>query len=229
MAAAGERYDACLVGEPTCPSRLGDMAKVGRRGSLRGTLTVIGRQGHTAYPQRADNAAHRAVAMLSALLAEPIDAGTAWFQPSSLQITSIDIGNPASNVVPGEAVARFNIRYNDLHDAASLEQWLRQRLDRCGGRYELEIVSSGDAFLTEPGPLSELLAASVEAVTGLRPELSTSGGTSDARFVRRYCPVIEFGIVGATMHQVDEQVATADIEALARIYEAFLRRFFGIA
>ncbi len=229
VAQAGERFDACLVGEPTCPERLGEMAKIGRRGSLTGELRVLGRQGHTAYPQRADNAAHRAVAMLAALLAEPIDEGTSWFQPSNLQVTSIDIGNPASNVVPGAARARFNIRYNDLQTAASLERWLRERLDRQGGGYELELSSSGDAFLTEPGPLSDLLAASVEEVTGVRPELSTSGGTSDARFVRRYCPVIEFGIVGSTMHQVDEHVAVADIEALARVYEVFLRRFYGIA
>jgi succinyl-diaminopimelate desuccinylase len=229
VTAAGNRFDACLVGEPTCPERLGEMAKVGRRGSLTGELRVLGRQGHTAYPQRADNAAHRAVAMLGALLAEPIDEGSSWFQPSSLQLTSIDIGNVASNVVPGMARVRFNIRYNDLQTVGSLERWLCQRLDREGARYELELRSSGDAFLTEPGPLSDLLAASVEAVTGLRPELSTSGGTSDARFVRRFCPVIEFGIVGSTMHQVDEQVAIADIEALARIYEVFLRRFFELA
>ena len=152
VAQAGERFDACLVGEPTCPERLGEMAKIGRRGSLTGELRVLGRQGHTAYPQRADNAAHRAVAMLAALLAEPIDEGTSWFQPSNLQVTSIDIGNPASNVVPGAARARFNIRYNDLQTAASLERWLRERLDRQGGGYELELSSSGDAFLTEPGP-----------------------------------------------------------------------------
>jgi succinyl-diaminopimelate desuccinylase len=222
----GERFDACIVGEPTCLERLGDVAKIGRRGSLTGHLVVLGRQGHTAYPHRADNAAHRLVAMLQALLSEPLDAGTAFFQPSNLQVTTIDVGNPATNVIPGEARASFNIRYNDLHTRDSLDAWLRERLDRVGGGYELETVTSGEAFVTQPGPLSDMLSGAVEEVTGRRPELNTSGGTSDARFVRRYCPVIEFGLVGQTMHQADEHVRLEDIGGLTRIYGTFLDRFF---
>jgi succinyl-diaminopimelate desuccinylase len=222
----GERFDGCLVGEPTCPGSLGDMAKVGRRGSANGRLEVQGRQGHTAYPQRADNAAHRLVRMLDTLISTPLDQGSDHFEPSTLQITTIDIGNPASNVVPARATARFNIRYNDRHDAAGLERWVRARCDEIGGRYDLQFQSSGDAFLTAPGKLTEILSGSIEAVTGRRPVLSTSGGTSDARFIRHYCPVVEFGLVGATMHQVDEHVAVDDIRALARIYEAVIERWF---
>ncbi len=224
-AAEGERLDACLVGEPTSLAEVGDLAKIGRRGSLTGRLRVFGRSGHVAYPQRADNAAHRLVAMLHALIAEPLDEGSPHFEPSGLQVTSIDIGNPASNLVPGRAEAVFNIRFNDRHDRASLEGLIRQRLDACGGRYELETSCSGEAFLTPPGPLSEILCAAVAEVRGRRPRLDTSGGTSDARFIRRYCPVIELGIVGRTMHQVDEAVELADIELLTRIYRAFLERF----
>lgn len=229
MAERGERPDACLVGEPTSPQVLGDMAKIGRRGSANVTLVVHGKQGHTAYPHRADNAAHRLVAMLAGMIAEPLDAGSELFEPSTLQITTVDVGNPASNVVPARAEARINIRYNDLHDQASLERWLRRHCDAVGGRYELTLRSSGDAFFTAPGPLSERLSDSVEAVTGRRPELSTSGGTSDARFVRAYCPVIEFGLVGATMHQADERVAVADIQALTRIYRDFIGRWLAAA
>ncbi|MDF1585667.1 succinyl-diaminopimelate desuccinylase [Marinimicrococcus flavescens] len=228
-AGRGERWDAAIVGEPTCPAELGDMMKIGRRGSMTGRLVAIGRQGHTAYPHRAENAAHLVVAMLQALLAEPLDGGSELFEPSNLQVTSIDIGNPAGNVVPERAVATFNIRYNDRHDAASLERWLRERLDKAGGRYELEVRSSGDAFFTRPGPLSDMLGQAVEEVTGRRPELSTSGGTSDARFIKRYCPVVEFGLVGQSMHQVDENVALADIEGLTGVYQAFLWRFFAAA
>lgn len=225
----GHRFDACIVGEPTSVGALGDMMKIGRRGSFTGWLRVQGRQGHVGYPDRADNAAHRLVRMLDVLLAQPLDAGSAYFQPSSLQVTTIDIGNPATNVVPGTARAVFNIRHNDLFDSASLEQWVRARLDEAGGAYELEVKSSGNAFITEPGPLSRQLAAAIEAVTGRQPELSTSGGTSDARFIARHCPVVEFGLPGTTMHQVDEHVVVEDIMGLARIYEEFLRRFFGSA
>jgi succinyl-diaminopimelate desuccinylase len=223
----GERFDAAIVGEPTCPTRLGETAKIGRRGSLVGWLTVRGRQGHTAYPDRADNAAHRLLECLRALREEPLDQGTEWFQPSSLAITSIDIGNPTPNVIPAEARATFNIRYNDLHTQGSLETWLRHRLDAIGGAYVLRTAASGDAFLTQPGELAEKLSVSVEEVTGQRPELNTTGGTSDARFIRRYCPVIEFGLVGASMHQSDEHVGIADLEGLTEIYVAFLERFFG--
>jgi succinyl-diaminopimelate desuccinylase len=223
----GERFDHCILAEPTSPAVLGDAAKIGRRGSLTGRLTVRGRQGHTAYPDRAVNAAHLMTAMLHAILAEPIDAGTAHFQPTNLQLTTIDIGNPATNVVPGEAVAGFNIRYNDSQNLETLERWLRLRLDRAKAEYTLDLRSSGDAFITEPGWITEILQASVLEVTGRRPELNTSGGTSDARFIKSYCPVIEFGLVGATMHQVDEHVAVADIERLTLVFEALLGRYFS--
>ncbi|HFD15170.1 MAG TPA: succinyl-diaminopimelate desuccinylase [Rhodospirillales bacterium] len=225
-AARGERLDACLVGEPTSVEEVGDLAKIGRRGSLTGRLVVHGRAGHVAYPQRADNAAHRLVAMLRRLIAEPLDEGSAHFEPSSLQVTTIDVGNPASNVIPGRAEAVFNVRFNDRHDRAGLERLLRRRLDACGGRYELATSCSGEAFLTPPGPLTEILCEAVAELRGRPPRLDTSGGTSDARFIRRYCPVVELGIVGRTMHQVDEAVEVEDIERLTRIYRAFVERFF---
>jgi succinyl-diaminopimelate desuccinylase len=225
----GERFDACLVGEPTSPERLGDAAKIGRRGSVVADLVVRGRQGHTAYPQRADNAAHRLVAVLHRLITTPLDEGTEWFEPSNLQLTSIDIGNPAGNVVPSEARARLNIRFNDRHSHASLEAWLHGQIAPQAPDYTLTVTGNAEAFVTAPGELSELLARSVEAETGLRPALSTSGGTSDARFVQRYCPVIEFGLVGTTMHQANEHVTVADIEGLTRIYQRFLRLFFAAA
>ncbi|MFO1036462.1 MAG: succinyl-diaminopimelate desuccinylase [Geminicoccaceae bacterium] len=225
----GETFDACLVGEPTCPEHLGDMAKIGRRGSLVGRLKVRGKLGHTAYPQRADNAAHRLVAALQALATTPIDGGTEWFEPSNLQVTSIDIGNPAANVVPGEASAVFNIRFNDGQSVAKLEAWLRGLIEPLAPDYDLNVQSNADAFVTAPGPLTDMLADAVEAVTGLRPKMSTTGGTSDARFIKNYCPVVEFGLVGTTMHQADEHVAVADIQGLTRIYEAFLDRWFGRA
>ena len=223
----GERFDACLVGEPTCPERLGDTAKIGRRGSVTCRLTVRGRQGHTAYPQRADNAAHHITAVLHDLIAARLDEGTDWFEPSNLQVTSIDIGNPAANVVPGEATARFNIRFNDRHTRDSLERWLQARIAAHAASFELEVTSNADAFVTAPGPLSEILSQSVRAVTGRTPQLNTTGGTSDARFIQRYCPVIEFGLVGTTMHQTDEHVRVADIEGLTRIYTTFLERFLA--
>lgn len=225
--AQGERFDACLVGEPTSVERLGDTAKIGRRGSVSCTLKVRGRQGHTAYPQRADNAAHRLVGVLERLIATPLDEGTEWFQPSNLQVTSIDIGNPAANVVPGEATAQFNIRFNDHHTRDSLEAWLRGIVAPLAPDYELVAIGNAEAFVTAPGELSEALADSVEAETGLRPQLSTTGGTSDARFFPGHCPVVEFGLVGTTMHQSDEHVTVADIEGLTRIYLRFLRRFLA--
>ena len=223
----GERFDACLVGEPTSPERLGDAAKIGRRGSVVADLVVRGRQGHTAYPQRADNAAHRLVAVLHRLMTTQLDQGTEWFEPSNLQLTSLDIGNPAGNVIPGEARARLNIRFNDRHTHASLEAWLHEQIAPLAPDYTLVVNGNAEAFVTAPGELSELLARSVEAETGLRPALSTSGGTSDARFVQRYCPVIEFGLVGTTMHQANEHVTVADIEGLTRIYQRFLSLFFA--
>lgn len=219
--------DACVVGEPTSRERLGDVAKIGRRGSLTGRLTVFGKQGHTAYPERAENAAHRLIELLSALLALRLDEGTAHFPPSSVQIASIDVGNPASNVIPGEARALFNIRFNDRHSGALLERRLRTLFDALGGAYELSVTIGAEPFLTERGPLTETLARAIEEVTGSRPRFDTSGGTSDARFFARYCPVVEFGLPGPTMHQIDEQVRTSDIAGLARIFEVFLEHFFG--
>lgn len=217
----GERLDACIVGEPTNPTRLGEMAKIGRRGSFTGRLTVHGIQGHTAYPHLADNPIHRLGHMIQALT-EPLDEGSAHFQATTLQFATVDVGNPANNVIPAEAKAVFNCRFNDLHTAASLEAEIRRRLDKVGGRYDLSCECSGESFLTPPGDLSTLLVAAVKAETGLTPDLSTTGGTSDARFIKDHCPVIEFGLAGATMHKVDENVPVADIVALSRIYERVL-------
>lgn len=227
LAARGETLDACLVGEPTNVAALGDMIKIGRRGSLNATITVRGTQGHTAYPHLADNAAHRLVAMLAALLAEPIDRGSAHFQPSTLEISTIDIGNPATNVIPGRARAVFNVRYNDKWSSGSLETWLRQKLDRVArDRYELAVQVSGEAFLVPPGEVSDLLTKAIRRVTNRTPELSTAGGTSDARFIHRYCPVAEFGMVGQTMHKVDESVPVLDLRHLTEIYRLVLEGFF---
>jgi succinyl-diaminopimelate desuccinylase len=223
----GEKLDACVVGEPTSATLLGDMIKIGRRGSMTGRLAVEGVQGHVAYPHLADNAAHRLVAMLGALTATPLDDGTGHFQPSSLQVTTIDIGNPATNVVPGLARAVFNIRFNDRWTSDRLKAWVGEKLAAIGGKYALSWEVSGESFLVPPGPVSEKLTAAIGAVTGRTPELSTTGGTSDARFIQAYCPVAEFGLVGQTMHKADERVAVADIVELAAIYQAFLDRFFG--
>ncbi|MBC7801674.1 MAG: succinyl-diaminopimelate desuccinylase [Gemmatimonadaceae bacterium] len=225
MAAHGHIPDLCVVGEPTNPERLGDVIKVGRRGSLNATLTVHGTQGHAAYPARADNPVHRLVRALDALIAAPLDAGTAWFEPSSLQVTSIDVGNGATNVIPGAAVARLNIRFNDGHTGAGLDAWLRAAIAPHADRFDLDVSISGEAFLTTPGPLVDRLAATVEATTGIAPRLDTGGGTSDARFIARHCPVAEFGLVGATMHQANERVPVADLRHLARIYGAILTEF----
>ena len=225
----GERLDACLVGEPTNPAALGETIKIGRRGSLTGRLTVHGVQGHIAYPQNADNPIHRLLRMLSAALARPLDDGSAHFEPSSLQIASIDVGNPTSNVIPAAARAVFNIRFNDRHDSAGLERRLRACFDEAGGRYDLAVEVSGEAFLSPPGPLSDLVAGAVERVTGRRPELGTGGGTSDARFIKDHCPVVEFGLAGPTPHKVDERVPLADLTALTEIYGAVLDGFFAAA
>jgi succinyl-diaminopimelate desuccinylase len=226
MQQRGEKLDACVVGEPTNPTVLGEMAKIGRRGSFTGRLAVYGTQGHVAYPHLAENAVHRLGRMI-ALLTEPLDRGTDHFQASSLQFTTVDVGNPTTNVIPGEARATFNIRFNDTWNPKSLETEIRQRLDLAGARYELKIECSGGAFVTPPGPLAEMLSNAVQQITGRKPELSTTGGTSDARFIKDYCPVIEFGLTGETMHKIDENVATADIEKLSRIYERVLERFFA--
>jgi succinyl-diaminopimelate desuccinylase len=226
----GETLDMCLVGEPTNPEALGDMIKIGRRGSLTGHLTVQGVQGHTAYPHLADNPVHRLVDMLEVLTHATLDEGTEHFQPSTLQISTVDVGNPANNVIPATARATFNIRFNDRHSGDSLTAWLRTRFDAAigpGGRYDLDVRVSGESFVSEPGPFVAAVSAAVEAETGRTPELSTSGGTSDARFIQKHCPVAEFGGVGKTMHKIDEQQPVATLEALTRIYRGVLDRVFA--
>ncbi|MGH6894054.1 MAG: succinyl-diaminopimelate desuccinylase [Dongiaceae bacterium] len=227
LAAEGERFDACLVGEPTNPKRLGEMAKIGRRGSWTGHLTVKGVQGHIAYPHLADNPTHRLARMIVALAERPLDSGTAHFEPSTLQVSTIDVGNPATNVIPAEARASFNSRFNDGFTPETLEAEVRRRLDSVGGDYDLRVECFGVSFVTPPGPLSDLVIEAVRSVTGLKPELSTTGGTSDARFIKDYCPVIEFGLTGQTMHKVDENVAIADIQQLSEIYERILESYFN--
>ena len=222
-----EKIDCCIVGEPTNPDFLGGMAKIGRRGSLTGWLTVFGTQGHTAYPHLADNPLSRLVKMLAPLSEETLDEGTKYFPPTTVAIASIDTGNPASNVIPNKATATFNIRFNDSRTSEEIENWLRNIFEEVGGKFELETACSSNAFITQPGALSEDLVDSVKEVTGLSPELSTTGGTSDARFIRKYCPVIEFGGVGKTMHKINEHVEIDDIRVLSDIYFALLRRFFS--
>jgi succinyl-diaminopimelate desuccinylase len=216
MRASGDIPDLCLVGEPTCVNRLGDMAKIGRRGSVNVFLTAEGTQGHVAYPHLADNPLPRLVALLAELDALMLDEGTDWFLPSNLEITDIAVGNPAHNVIPARAEARISIRFNDLHTGEGLGARVAEIAARHGASARSDI--SGEAFLTAPGPFSAIVAAAVTAETGIVPELSTTGGTSDARFLRQFCPVVEFGLCNATMHKRDEAVALADLDVLARIY-----------
>jgi len=226
----GERLDHCVLGEPTNVEVLGDMIKIGRRGSLTGHLTVHGRQGHVAYPERASNPVHAMARLVTSLLATPLDAGSAHFAPSNLEMTTLDVGNPTTNVVPAEARASFNIRFNDLWTPATLEAEIRRRLASAGEDIRCTAVfapTNAVAFLTEPGPFVALVAAAVEAVTGRRPALSTTGGTSDARFIKDYCPVVEFGLVGRSMHQVDENTPVAELEELTAVYAEVLRRYFA--
>ncbi|NMM43538.1 succinyl-diaminopimelate desuccinylase [Rhodospirillaceae bacterium KN72] len=229
LAELGETIDHCITGEPTNPAELGTMMKIGRRGSLNGYITVEGIQGHTGYPHLADNAAHRLSKMLASLVDWRIDEGSDHFEPSVLSVTQIDVDNAATNVIPAQGTARFNIRFNDLHTSASLEQKIRDRLTEAAGpgaNFSLDIVVSGESFLTPPGLLSDLLTDACTAVTGHKPDLSTTGGTSDSRFIKDYCPVVDFGLVGKTMHQVDERVATADIVALTAIYRHVIDAYF---
>jgi succinyl-diaminopimelate desuccinylase len=218
----GETLDACLVGEPTSEARLADMVKIGRRGSLNGRLTVNGTQGHAAYPQLADNPVHHLLRMLHNLTGEPLDSGSEHFPPSCLQVTTVDVGNPATNVIPAAATAAFNVRFNDRHSSASVERWLRERLGRAGADYQLEIRVSGESFLCPPGPWSDVIGGAVEQVTGHPPALGTTGGTSDARFIKDHAPVAELGLLNATAHKVDERVALDHLETLSAIYEAVL-------
>lgn len=227
MKQQGESIDACLVGEPTNPNTLGEMAKIGRRGSFSGHLVVGGTQGHVAYPHLADNPLPRLVAMLDRIARLKLDDGNDHFQPSNLEITTVDVGNAASNVIPAKGEARFNVRYNTLQDAAGLERMVRDACDAVGGDYTLTVRNSGDPFLTEPGPLTEILTAAIQAELGVTPDLSTTGGTSDARFIKDACPVVEFGLVSQTMHKVDERAGVDDIAHLTNIYEKVLRGFFS--
>lgn len=231
MAAEGERMDVCLVGEPTCPEVLGDMIKIGRRGSLTVDITATGIQGHVAYPDKARNPVHALLGLLGVLTATPLDAGTAQFPPSGLQVTSVDVGNPATNVIPQTARAVLNIRFNDRHSGASLIARLQAEADRIaastGVTLTLDSRLSGEAFVTQPGPLTDLVSAAIHDVTGRTPVLSTTGGTSDARFIRAQCPVVEFGLVGNFMHQLDERVPVAEITDLSATYRRILERFFA--
>ncbi|AJY47342.1 succinyl-diaminopimelate desuccinylase [Martelella endophytica] len=239
--ARGERWDAALVGEPTNPDALGDMIKVGRRGSLSGRITVTGTQGHVAYPHRADNPLRALTAMLSALMATPFDDGTDRFPPSNLEVTSVDTGNPATNVIAATATAVFNIRFNDRWSEETLKAEIAARLERAAAdtalrpgrepaRFALEWLGRvSPVFLTRDDKLAGGLSDAIKAVTGREPALSTTGGTSDARFIKDYCPVVEFGLVGESMHKVDENVPVADLEQLTRIYRAFIERWFAIA
>lgn len=224
-----ENWDASLVGEPTNPDALGDMIKIGRRGSVSAQITVHGKQGHVAYPHLADNPARGIVALCAALMAAPLDDGSADFQPSNLEVTTIDIGNQASNVIAAEARASFNIRFNDNWTLAGLKTEIEGRLAKVEARYTLEWKPApSDVFLTRDEKLVATLSASIRKITGRTPKLSTTGGTSDARFIKNYCPVVEFGLVGQTMHMVDERVAVSDLEQLTLIYEQFIRDWFGV-
>jgi succinyl-diaminopimelate desuccinylase len=226
----GEHFSHCIVGEPTNAQTLGDMIKIGRRGSLNGRLTIRGKQGHVAYPQRADNPVPHLLALCAALKETPLDTGTDWFDATNLEITSIDIGNAATNVIPGEALVRFNIRFNDLWTPESLAGEIRRRLlsARAAEQFELAFdPCNAVSFVTQPGPFTEIVAKAIEAETGRRPEFSTSGGTSDARFIAKYGPVVEFGLVGKTMHQIDERVPVTDIDGLTAIYARILDAYFA--
>ena len=225
MRANDQIPDFCLVGEPTCPVKLGDMVKIGRRGSVNIKIEVHGTQGHVAYPHRADNPVHRLIRALDALTSAPIDAGTDWFEPSSLQVVSIDVGNSATNVIPSSARAALNIRFNDGHSGASLIAWVRATVARYAERFDLESSVSGESFVTKPGKLVDILRDAIARATGIDPKLDTGGGTSDARFIANYCPVAEFGLVGATMHQADECVPVAELRDLAKIYRDIVAAF----
>ncbi|KIC49664.1 succinyl-diaminopimelate desuccinylase [Tateyamaria sp. ANG-S1] len=231
MQAQGEAMSVCLVGEPTCPETMGEMMKIGRRGSLTAWFTVTGVQGHSAYPHRAKNPLPPLMRLMDQLASHELDQGTDHFDPSTLAVVTVDTGNPATNVIPAQARAAVNIRFNDTHSGDSLTAWLRAQADAVATAYavEVEVVVkvSGESFLTPPGPLSDLVARAVEVETGVTPVLSTSGGTSDARFVKDHCPVVEFGLVGQSMHKVDEHVDVAHIRQLKSIYGRILRDYFA--
>jgi succinyl-diaminopimelate desuccinylase len=231
MTEAGERMDACLVGEPTCPDRMGEMVKIGRRGSMTAWITLTGVQGHSAYPHRAVNPVPAMARLADRLSSHGLDEGTAHFDPSTLAVVSIETGNAANNVIPAQCRAIVNIRFNDAHDSAGLTRWLQDEIDGVAEAFgvtgEMRVKVSGESFVTPPGPLSALVTAAVEAETGVTPALSTTGGTSDARFVKDHCPVVEFGLVGRTMHQVDERVEMDQVRQLKAIYGRILLDYFA--
>ncbi|MDO8977983.1 MAG: succinyl-diaminopimelate desuccinylase [Afipia sp.] len=227
----GEKFDHCVLGEPSNVNEMGDTIKTGRRGSQSGTLIVDGVQGHVAYPHRASNPVPDIAALIATLSGDPLDKGTEHFQPSNLEFTSVDVGNPAWNVIPAQARARFNIRYNDCHTRESLRALIEERVVKASGnRIKAHVAwepSNADVFRTKPGPFTDLVVAAIEDVTGRKPELNTGGGTSDARFITHYCPVLEFGLVGQTMHQIDERTPVSDLEKLTKIYRSVLDRYFA--
>jgi succinyl-diaminopimelate desuccinylase len=231
LKATGEAIDHCLVGEPTNEAVLGDMIKIGRRGSFSATVRFIGAAGHVAYPSRAKNPLPALVALLDRLTREPLDEGTTEFQPSHLELVSVDVGNEAANVIPRAATGRFNIRFNDRHSQASLRSWAKPLIERAaeeaGLQCEISFMGNGEAFVTKPGPFTDLVAQAIHSVTGRRAALSTTGGTSDGRFIKGFAPVVEFGLVGASMHKLDEHASLADIEALAQVYQRILGTYFA--
>lgn len=231
MADNNENMSVCLVGEPTCPDAIGDAMKIGRRGSITAWVTVTGVQGHAAYPHRAKNPVHALAELMHRLSSHELDQGTDHFDPSSLQVVTMDTGNPATNVIPATCTGTLNIRFNDQHNGTALSVWLREQADAVATHHGVHIALktkiSGDSFITPPGDLSDLISQAVQAETGRTPELSTSGGTSDARFVKDHCPVVEFGLSGKTMHQVDERVMVSEIETLKRIYTRILQDYFA--
>lgn len=231
METQGEAMSVCLVGEPTCPETMGDMMKIGRRGSMNIWLTARGKQGHSAYPHRAANPLHPLVNLLSRLNSGPLDKGTEHFDPSTMVIVTVDTGNPATNVIPAQATATLNFRFNDAHTGSGLTGWVLEQIESVtegtGVDIDLKVKISGESFVTPPGPLTDLVSNAVQAVTGQKPELSTSGGTSDARFMKNHCPVVEFGLVGKTMHQVDEHVEIEHIRQLTDVYDRILKDYFA--
>ena len=231
LKARDEVLDACLVAEPSNPTALGDQIKIGRRGSMNAELVVHGKQGHSAYPNIADNPLPKLARIIDRLCSAKIDDGTANFQPSNLQVTVISVPNTASNVIPGKAAATLNVRYNDLWSRPTIDAWVLKTVEAAaaelGAKFDISFSGTGDVFLTKPGPLVSTLKDAIKTVTGRVPELTTGGGTSDARFIKDHCPVIEFGLVNATIHQVDEHTSVADLEALTDIYERFIANYFA--
>jgi len=223
----GEKIDACIVGEPTNPAIVGEMIKIGRRGSMNVEITIHGKQGHAAYPHLADNPVPKLIRFISSLIEQPLDQGTEHFPPTTITATSVDVGNETTNIIPATAQGRLNIRFNDLHSGASLTRMIEEKQKQFAGKSDLAIRISGEAFLTPPGPLSDLISNAIKSVTGIETELSTTGGTSDARFIKDYCPVVECGLINETAHKVDENVAVHDIETLTDIYKTILDTYFS--